>query len=504
MIFRLLKTTSIFLILFFISLVIRFPFFFNDVIDWDESIFILMGQSIANGYLPYEQVWDLKPPLGYYFFSLPQILDPKNIALIRFFGTFTISISSILVFFIARKISSSFFSMFSSILFILLTSAWINSGQAVMMEHLALPFILGSLLLLVNNYNRKYFFSAILLGFAILIRTNLAFIPLALFAIISFDGVKFPNFKNLCKFIIFLILPTLFFFALYAYNHYLDIFYTTLIKVPIKYTQSGDTPLQIIIDFYPAINKAILIWLTGLLGIIYLIFSAIPTTAFKILFLSYFSATTLSIFISGYSWPHYLIQIAPYICIAGLFFVESIHKIKFLRPYFYAFLLSLTFIFIFYRFDSLSVHLSNYTQSYYRIYKDLRNNNQLYIGPNFEIAEYINSIQRVSDTILVTDSSEILLYYLTNRVPLIPSASFPNFILNSSLIDTLTGDKNSNELMRELLAKNPTRIIIHKSYVINSTGYCSNAIFKEILSKNYILEKKISDRYIYKINTGKL
>ena len=36
-----------------LALLTRFPFFFHDVINWDESTFILVGQSIIDGHLPY-------------------------------------------------------------------------------------------------------------------------------------------------------------------------------------------------------------------------------------------------------------------------------------------------------------------------------------------------------------------------------------------------------------------------------------------------------------------
>ena len=55
--------STVYLFLFGVALFIRFPFFFRDIIDHDESTFIFIGNSIADGYLPYDYLWDLKPPL---------------------------------------------------------------------------------------------------------------------------------------------------------------------------------------------------------------------------------------------------------------------------------------------------------------------------------------------------------------------------------------------------------------------------------------------------------
>ena len=46
------------LFLFLSALFIRLPFFTRDYIDRDESTFILMGQSVADGHLPYVHLWD--------------------------------------------------------------------------------------------------------------------------------------------------------------------------------------------------------------------------------------------------------------------------------------------------------------------------------------------------------------------------------------------------------------------------------------------------------------
>src|ERR1044071_1144456 len=62
--------------LFCATFFIRFPFFFRDYIDRDESTFILIGKSITDGHLPYDHMWDLKPPLLFYFFAFIQYIFP--------------------------------------------------------------------------------------------------------------------------------------------------------------------------------------------------------------------------------------------------------------------------------------------------------------------------------------------------------------------------------------------------------------------------------------------
>jgi hypothetical protein len=63
------KQWHIALCLLLTSILVRFPYYFIDVINWDESTFILMGQSILDGHLPYTELWDIKPPLAFAAFA---------------------------------------------------------------------------------------------------------------------------------------------------------------------------------------------------------------------------------------------------------------------------------------------------------------------------------------------------------------------------------------------------------------------------------------------------
>ncbi|MFT6796984.1 MAG: 4-amino-4-deoxy-L-arabinose transferase-like glycosyltransferase, partial [Maribacter sp.] len=86
------KTT--FLILFLLSFFIRFPFFFRDYIDRDESTFILVAQSWVEGHLPFTELWDVKPPLTFFFFASIIYAFGKSIFTIRLFGVLLVAISS--------------------------------------------------------------------------------------------------------------------------------------------------------------------------------------------------------------------------------------------------------------------------------------------------------------------------------------------------------------------------------------------------------------------------
>ena len=57
----------------------RLPFFDHMIIEWDEATFILMGKNVLSGIVLYTNLWDLKPPVAFYIFSLFVQVADKNI-----------------------------------------------------------------------------------------------------------------------------------------------------------------------------------------------------------------------------------------------------------------------------------------------------------------------------------------------------------------------------------------------------------------------------------------
>ena len=98
------KTVAFVLVV--VSIFIRFPFFFRDYVDRDESTFILMGQSWVNGHLPYTQLWDLKPPITFLYFAIIIKIFGKSFFAIRFFGSLLVALTALFTYGIASKITS--------------------------------------------------------------------------------------------------------------------------------------------------------------------------------------------------------------------------------------------------------------------------------------------------------------------------------------------------------------------------------------------------------------
>jgi len=80
------------------ALLLRLPLFFPDTIDWDESTLIIMGQGLLDGLLPYDRIWDSKPPLAFVAFAGTIKLLGATVAALRFGGYLCVVLTSYLVY----------------------------------------------------------------------------------------------------------------------------------------------------------------------------------------------------------------------------------------------------------------------------------------------------------------------------------------------------------------------------------------------------------------------
>ncbi len=170
------RELGIFVFISVVGLAIRFPFFFPAVIDWDESTFIIIGQSAVNGFLPYEIAWDIKPPFVYWWFGAAIELFGKSIPAVRLAGFIWLSLSGYVLYRAALSITESRLGgIFGAAMLIVVSSAY---ALYVSTEQLAMLPIVGAILLLQGGRQQlpSIFFAGVLLGFACMFRLNLIFL----------------------------------------------------------------------------------------------------------------------------------------------------------------------------------------------------------------------------------------------------------------------------------------------------------------------------------------
>jgi len=180
------RISRFFVQLFGLAFLIRLPFFFRDYIDWDETTFLLVAQSWAEGHLPYTELWDLKPPITFLYFTLQLLLFGKSLFMIRFMGVFLVAGSAWFTYRLADQIRPEMHLDYKRITAVLVVLLWSLFGtlQGVMSEHISTFFFLGGLLLLtpLNDKTdwRKSLGAGVLMGLALMAKVNFAYAIMAL------------------------------------------------------------------------------------------------------------------------------------------------------------------------------------------------------------------------------------------------------------------------------------------------------------------------------------
>ncbi|WP_405400561.1 ArnT family glycosyltransferase [Maribacter sp. Asnod2-G09] len=183
------KNTAIFFLFFLITFFIRFPFFFRDYIDRDESTFILLGQSWANGFLPYTQLWDLKPPLTFAFFAGIISIFGKSFIAIRLTGVFLVVITA----FYTYKIALTMIPKKAAILvgaFCIVLLSLFGSLQGVMSEHICIALFVPAIYILQTKKSLGYiFFAGLLMGATVMVKLNMAFPILFIGMFLTYESI---------------------------------------------------------------------------------------------------------------------------------------------------------------------------------------------------------------------------------------------------------------------------------------------------------------------------
>ncbi len=234
-----LKNTAVFFLFFLITFFIRFPFFFRDYIDRDESTFILLGQSWANGFLPYTQLWDLKPPLTFAFFAAIISIFGKSFIAIRLAGVFLVIITAFYTYKIALTMIPKKASIFVGAFCIVLLSLF-GSLQGVMSEHICIALFVPAIYLLQSKKSNAYIFLAgVLMGATVMVKLNMAFPILFIGLYLVYVGVftkKSSSFFSIMLFstgVITVILATI---IPYYLSDQTYIWWESVVLAPLEYT----------------------------------------------------------------------------------------------------------------------------------------------------------------------------------------------------------------------------------------------------------------------------
>jgi hypothetical protein len=496
----------VFLCLLGFSIAIRLPFFFHSVIDWDESTFILMGQSILNGHLPYTEMWDLKPPLTFLFFASAIALLGKSIISIRVAGTLCIASTAYCTYIIGKKLWNHGSGVLASTLYIALASVS-PSGQAVMSEHIALLPMIGALCLMVSYglTPRILFFSGVLLAIATFVRLNLAFVNIAVGLFIAVVTLKDSSRSmtyalrcslayaaGTCLIILLVYLP-------YAVTGNSQLWWSSVVLAPLSYANSQLSFLHAlreqtnyILDTLNNVKKAsfgvsLLLWAGGAAGIVIISFRLRNEPLIRrfqlILLVVALIGTEISILKGGAFYKHYVIQLVPFMAL----FASSLY---FFLPAYGRRLLSgavvLTFLIL----------MLSFIPAYNKLVSRFVSGQPMTYGPAYDIVAYLNHEDASKASIyMMTDH---IVYWLIDGKPLSKMATHPSTIAKEYLLHVMVGqdDSTENELSK-IFAVKPQYIVTEKNIRYLRDKKKARDLLQDTLRAQYKLVKEFQGEQIY-------
>lgn len=468
------------LFFFLVAFFIRFPFFFRDYIDRDESTFIIMGQSWVNGFLPYTQLWDLKPPITFLFFAIIIKFFGKSFIAIRFFGTLLVALSALFTYLIGLRVTSKKVSFWSALVSICLMSLF-GSLQGVMSEHISVVFfIAGVYILLSKNHLIWHLLVGILLGLSVMSKLNMAYPFLALGLYLLWSIVKHKEYSNGIPRLLVMGLGTVLLIGLTALPYFmsgkLDVWWESIFEAPIAYSNSKyHSPLKTLPFLIIALSFFYLTFKKRILDY--------KTTATQVL-LIIFSGVMFSFIQAGKVNGHYLIQVYPFILIPiGI----TINKLPKIRKKYQPLLLIL-----------ILVPIEAYLE-YGNIISNRIEKGTFFNGEGIEVPQYLIDNQMQNESTFFTEYH--IGYWMLDAIPPTVASTHPSNITREELFPYMRNTRKTSrkELQYILEEQRPEIIVARKGKRIFDKKYEElNKIIDPYLEEHYTLIETIGRGLIYK------
>lgn len=456
---------SIFFILLAIAFFIRFPFFFRDYVDRDESTFILMGQSWADGHLPYTQLWDLKPPVTFLFFASILKLFGKSMLAIRFFGTVVVALNAFYTYRIARLLGSAAVAFWTAVACVCLQSLF-GSVQGVMSEHLSMLFFMPALyLLLASPSLLRTALSGMLMGMAIMTKLNLAYaaVFIGLFLLIgAFPkpvrplrwGRAFLWGGGICLIIFLSFLP-------YALQDKSMVWWQSVVMAPIAYSRDDQGNFLKTLPFFLILFSALgLLWKTGLLDFKRPVVQFLVTTVIGIAF-SFYQVGRIN--------GHYLVQLYPVLVILVF---DALGKLRFWKKVQWKnwFLVPL-----------LLVPMESYLE-YYAILDHKLKHGTFFNGEGFDVPQYLKAHNMDNNSVFFLEYH--IGYWVLGSNPPSLAATHPSNVCRDELFSFFENPRNTS--LQEITYIMDT---VQPKTVVFRAG-------KPFFDKKYIAENEYMGQYL--------
>ncbi|MEL6306289.1 MAG: glycosyltransferase family 39 protein, partial [Bacteroidota bacterium] len=460
-------------------MIIRFPFFFRDYVDRDESTFILLGQSWADGFLPYTQLWDLKPPITFGFFAVIISLFGKSFLAIRFFGSLLVVGTALCTYFISKRMAAPKTAFWVAIGTVVLLSLF-GSLQGVMSEHISIFFFtLGITFLVLRTSFPNYFLVGLFFGLAIMAKLNMAYPALFVGLYLGWAFVRARKLASGFLKLVLIAVGVLLVIGLTAWPYYaqgnLDLWFSSVFEAPLAYSNA---------KHHSAASTLPIFFLVGLLFFIGYWKKLLPKTDCRVTLLVVTSLGVLLSFVqAGKINGHYLIQFYPFVLVLlGI----ALEKLPTLNKKYYPILLLLLF-----------VPMESYLE-YANIIRNKNDKGSFFNGEGIDIPNYLKAEQLDDKSIFFTEY-HIGYWLLEAQAPTVAS-THPSNVTREELFPFMQNPRSTAQEELEYITGTirPELIVTRKNRsVFDGRRTELNKHIDSILKADYKLLQTIDKGLIY-------
>lgn len=489
-------------VFFLLTLFVRAAFFFDYVINWDESTYILMGQGILDGILPYTSLWDMKPPLVFLVYALFIFFFGRHIESVRFGGALLVFAGACFLYHAVKRVYGKASGFWAAVLLIVY-SATFAFGGAVMTEHLAiLP--LCALLFFVSARpmsSQSAFACGLSLGACVMIRTNLAYAGFLLLPLIFYEGFLADKRRGALlhsgSFLAGGLLLPLLTFMIYAFAGEIGPLIRSNWSVALDYARENPaslwerTGLVFFLLRHSLFSLNFFFWVAGLGGLWFIYGrSGRPSEECRFMGLTaaIFLLVTLSMIKTGRAYQHYLLQMIPLAAVPGGVFLSRIFGLRGqIRWLGLILLITATF----------GISLTPVVRHYYLIYHSVKHGSLHRHDPVYHVAQHLNRQGVRGQYVYFADAH--IGYWLTGAK--IPTRYVqPANIAIDYMVRGVDGPEATpvSELQK-ILAQKPVYIVTRKNlwYFQTDCPVCG-VILNRALKEHYYLEAVFGHLLIYR------
>lgn len=476
-----------------LSLVIRLPFFFVDVIDWDESTYILMGQAMLDG----------REPRGWLVRAYPYALFilgfGRRLEGIRLAGAAGVALTAFFAFRTGRCLWGARAGWWAGILTVLQLSLT-PGGQATLSEHVALVPLLASLRLLVSPapVPGRLFLAGMLAAMAALVRLNLGVVASLAglhLLLVGAGGQRRGPIRGWAAFVAGGVLTVAASVVPYAWTGQTRLWWTTNVAAGWAYAHAQMSVPEVVAFyredfrarvFHPDLpdgGLGALVLMAALAGV------GLGLAGWKTsppcvargfgLILVFLSGTAVSLLVGGAAYSHYLLQAQPFLALlAGL----ALGRPRRLGVRVGVGLLALAV--------ALAASLPPVIAGYRRTWHAYLRTGDWHRGAGYEIASFLRA--RLAPQSGVYLMEQHIAYWFLGLLPPTPSTVHPSNLAKPHLLRHLAGPEAtvSSELAR-ILDGAPAYIVKPRVVFYLEDEPEARQLLERTLDRDYRLVRRI-------------